>query len=174
MALVPGTPNEGTPFLGEPFIFPSIGNVGPPYIATLSLPRLTIGLPMWLFSTPVFPNVPIVSNAPSVSMHTLPLKNVLKNVHLMLILFLLHPLHILLFLLLHLVKASLLVTRRLRRRRKRRTRRRKISKRSSNQLLLIRMETSRNLSPKLANPNSLAGFARVITFSRISLVFPRS
>jgi hypothetical protein len=103
-------------------------------------------------------------------MGTLPLKNLVKKFHLMGILFLLLPLYILLFCLLHLVKYSPLVTRILR---KSRTRRRKINKRSRNQLLLIRMETSRNLSPKFANPNSLVGFARVITFSRISLVFPR-
>jgi hypothetical protein len=56
MASVPGMTNEGTPFPGEPFVFPSYGNVGPPYIATLSLPGLTIGLPVWLFSTPVISN----------------------------------------------------------------------------------------------------------------------
>jgi hypothetical protein len=48
--------NEGTPLPGETFVFPSYGNVGPPYIATLSLPGLTIGLPVWLFSTPVISN----------------------------------------------------------------------------------------------------------------------
>jgi hypothetical protein len=63
MASVPGTTNEGTPFPGEPFIFPSFGNVGPPYIATLSLPGLTIGLPVWFFSTPVILNAPGPSNA---------------------------------------------------------------------------------------------------------------
>jgi hypothetical protein len=56
MASVPGMTNEGTPFPGEPFVFPSYGNVGPPYITTLSLPGLTIGLPVWLFSTPVISN----------------------------------------------------------------------------------------------------------------------
>jgi hypothetical protein len=56
MASVPGMTNEGTPLPGEPFVFPSYGNVGPPYIATLSLPGLTIGLPVWLFSTPVISN----------------------------------------------------------------------------------------------------------------------
>jgi hypothetical protein len=56
MASVPGMTNEGTPFPGEPFVFPSYGNIGPPYIATLSLPGLTIGLPVWLFSTPVISN----------------------------------------------------------------------------------------------------------------------
>jgi hypothetical protein len=55
MASVPGTTNEGTPFLGEPFVFPSYRNIGPPHIATLSLPGLTIGLPVWLFSTQVIP-----------------------------------------------------------------------------------------------------------------------
>jgi hypothetical protein len=56
MASVPRMTNEGTPFPGEPFIFPSYGNIGPPHIATLSLPGLTIGLPVWLFSTQVIPN----------------------------------------------------------------------------------------------------------------------
>jgi hypothetical protein len=56
MASVPGMTNEGTPAPGEPFVFPSYGNIGPPHIATLSLPGLTIGLPVWLFSTQVIPN----------------------------------------------------------------------------------------------------------------------
>jgi hypothetical protein len=63
MASVPGTTNEGTPFPGEPFVFPSFGNVGPPYIATLSLPGFTIGLPVWFFSTLVIPNAPSASYA---------------------------------------------------------------------------------------------------------------
>jgi hypothetical protein len=44
MALVPEMTNEGTSSPGEPFFFPSYGNIGPPHIATLSLPGLTIGL----------------------------------------------------------------------------------------------------------------------------------
>jgi hypothetical protein len=56
MASVPKMTNEGTPVPGEPFAFPSYGNIGPPHIATLSLPGLTIGLPVWLFSTQVIPN----------------------------------------------------------------------------------------------------------------------
>jgi hypothetical protein len=48
--------NEGTPAPGEPFVFPSYGNIGPPHITTLSLPGLTIGLPVWLFSTQVILN----------------------------------------------------------------------------------------------------------------------
>jgi hypothetical protein len=57
MASIPRMTHEGTPFLGEPFVFPSYENVGPPYIATLSLPRLTIGLLVWLFSTPIISKV---------------------------------------------------------------------------------------------------------------------
>jgi hypothetical protein len=56
MASVPGMTNEGTPLPGETFVFPSYRKVGPPYIATLSLLGLTIGLPVWLFSTPVISN----------------------------------------------------------------------------------------------------------------------
>jgi hypothetical protein len=51
MASVLGMTNEGTPAPREPFVFSSYGNIGPPHIATLSLPNLTIGLPVWLFST---------------------------------------------------------------------------------------------------------------------------
>jgi hypothetical protein len=80
MASVPEMTNEGTPAPGEPFVFPSYGNIGPPHIATLSLPGLTIGLPVWLFSTQVIPNAvsaSFVSTSP-------------KNINLMLILHLLH------------------------------------------------------------------------------------
>jgi hypothetical protein len=51
MVFVPRMTNEETPTTGEPFVFTSYGNVGPPYIATLSLPGITIGLSVWLFST---------------------------------------------------------------------------------------------------------------------------
>jgi hypothetical protein len=67
MASVPEMTNEGTPALGEPFVFPSYGNIGPPHIATLSLPGLTIGLPVWLFSTQVILNAvsaSVVSTSP--------------------------------------------------------------------------------------------------------------
>jgi hypothetical protein len=59
--------NEGTSALGEPFFFPSYGNIGPPHIATLSLPGLTIGFPVWLFSTQVISNAvssSVVSTSP--------------------------------------------------------------------------------------------------------------
>jgi hypothetical protein len=54
--VISGMTNEGTPFPREPFVFPSYGNIGPPHIATLSLLGLTIGLPVWLFSTQVVLN----------------------------------------------------------------------------------------------------------------------
>jgi hypothetical protein len=56
MASVPRTNNEENPLPGEPFVFPSYGTIGPPHIATLSLPSLTIGLSVWFFSTQVIPN----------------------------------------------------------------------------------------------------------------------
>jgi hypothetical protein len=58
MASNPESTNGGTPCSGEPFTFPSFGNIGPPYIATLSLPGLTIELPVWLFPTLVIVNLP--------------------------------------------------------------------------------------------------------------------
>jgi hypothetical protein len=56
MASVLEMTNEGTSTPGESFVFPSYGNIGPPHIATLSLPGLTIGLSVWLFSTQVIMN----------------------------------------------------------------------------------------------------------------------
>ena len=47
--------------MGTPCTIPLTGNVGVPLMATLNLPRFTLGLPVWLFSTP------IVSNAPGAS-----------------------------------------------------------------------------------------------------------
>jgi hypothetical protein len=67
MASVPEMTNEGTSAPGEPFFSPSYGNIGPPHIATLSLPGLTIVLPVWLFSTQVISNVvsaSVVSTSP--------------------------------------------------------------------------------------------------------------
>jgi hypothetical protein len=55
--------NRGTPSPGEPYTFPSFGNFGPPYIATLSLSGLTIRLSVWLFPTLVILNPPNVSTA---------------------------------------------------------------------------------------------------------------
>ena len=51
--------NQGIPLGGNPSPFSSWGDVGAPHMATLSLPGLTIGLPVWLFSTNVIQNTTI-------------------------------------------------------------------------------------------------------------------
>ena len=48
-----GTTNQDASSQGMSFVFPPYGNVGPLFMDTLSLPRLTIGLPIWLFSSSV-------------------------------------------------------------------------------------------------------------------------
>ena len=67
MATVPEFTNQGTPLNENPSTFPCFGNVGPPYMATLSLPGFTIGLPVWLFSTSLASNTPIVPPQPDAS-----------------------------------------------------------------------------------------------------------
>ena len=54
--------NQETPSPGMSFFFPPYGDVGPPFMATLSLPGLTIGLPGWLFSSSFIPSTPIASD----------------------------------------------------------------------------------------------------------------
>ena len=61
MATFPGFTNLGSPSEGNPGQFPPPGNVGAPYMATLSLPGLTVGLPVWLFSTSLVSTVSVVS-----------------------------------------------------------------------------------------------------------------
>ena len=61
MAEIPKSSNQEIPVHVDPCDFPCFGNVGPPMMATLSLPGLTIGLPVWLFS------IPNVSSAPNAS-----------------------------------------------------------------------------------------------------------
>ena len=51
--------NQETPLPRMYFLFPLYGDVGPPLMATLILPRLTIGLPIWLFSSTVIPRTPV-------------------------------------------------------------------------------------------------------------------
>ena len=53
METFPDFTNQGIPSDGNPGPFPPFGNVGAPYMATLSLLGLTVGLPVWLFSTSV-------------------------------------------------------------------------------------------------------------------------
>src|SRR5271168_2502659 len=67
MANVSEFTNLGTPLNEDPSTFPFFGNVGPPYMATLSLSGFTIGLPIWLFSTSLAPNTPIVPPQPNAS-----------------------------------------------------------------------------------------------------------
>ena len=57
-----GTTNQETPLPSMSFVFPPYEDVGPHLMATLSLPGLTIGLPVWLFSSPVIPCTPVVSD----------------------------------------------------------------------------------------------------------------
>jgi len=59
MATTPESTNQGIPFDGNPSPFPPFGNIGAPYMATLSLPEFIIGLPVWLFSTSFVKNVVI-------------------------------------------------------------------------------------------------------------------
>ena len=51
--------NQGIPLEGNPSPFSYWRNIGAPYMATLSLPGITIGLPVWLFSTSVIQNIVI-------------------------------------------------------------------------------------------------------------------
>ena len=48
--------NQGTPIHWDPCSFPCFGNVDPPMMATLNLPRFTMGIPIWLFTIIVVPN----------------------------------------------------------------------------------------------------------------------
>lgn len=56
MAIVLEFSNQGTPFNGDPSPFPCFGNVSPPYMAMLYLPRFMVGLLVWLFSNSLIPN----------------------------------------------------------------------------------------------------------------------
>lgn len=48
--------DKDLPFNGNPNPLLDFANVGPPYVAILSLPGFTIGLPLWLFSTSLIQN----------------------------------------------------------------------------------------------------------------------
>ena len=58
----PETTSQENPFQDMSFVSPPCGAVGPPFMATLNLPGLTIGLLVWLFSTHVIPNASFVSD----------------------------------------------------------------------------------------------------------------
>ena len=51
--------------MGTPCHIPLTGNVGVPLMATLNLLGFTLGLPVWLFSTPIVLNAPDVSQVSS-------------------------------------------------------------------------------------------------------------
>lgn len=51
MTNIPVESNQGTPPKWDHCAFPFFGNVGTPLMATLNIPGLTIGLPIWLWST---------------------------------------------------------------------------------------------------------------------------
>ena len=57
MASFPELTGQGVPPDGNPRLFLAVGNVGVQYITTLSLPGLTIGLPVWLFSNSMVSSV---------------------------------------------------------------------------------------------------------------------
>jgi len=57
METFPEFTSQGNPFNGNPIPFPSFGNIGAPYMATVALLGLTIDLLVWLFSTLVILSV---------------------------------------------------------------------------------------------------------------------
>ena len=62
--------NQGIPSEGNPSPFPAFGNVGAPYMETFSLPRLTVGLLLWLFSTSMVLNNSIsIQSSPPPEQH---------------------------------------------------------------------------------------------------------
>jgi hypothetical protein len=52
MAKFPGDTNQGAPSQGDSCAFPFIGNIGVPLMATLYIPGLNVGLPVWLGTIP--------------------------------------------------------------------------------------------------------------------------
>jgi hypothetical protein len=52
MVKVPDDNNQGTPSQGDSCSFPFFGNVGVPLMATLYIPGLNVGLPVWLGTIP--------------------------------------------------------------------------------------------------------------------------
>jgi hypothetical protein len=56
MAKFPGDTNQGAPSQGDSCAFPFFENVGVPLMATLYIPRLNVGLPVWLGTIPNVPN----------------------------------------------------------------------------------------------------------------------
>ena len=59
MEITPESIDQGIHFDGNPSPFPPFGNLGAPYMATLSPLGITISLLVWLFSTSLVQNVVI-------------------------------------------------------------------------------------------------------------------
>ena len=68
MATILESTNQGNPSNRNPGPFPSFGNIGAPYMETLSLLGFTTSLLVWFFLTPMVLNVqtaPQPSSPPS-------------------------------------------------------------------------------------------------------------
>jgi hypothetical protein len=52
MDKIPDDTNQGTPSQGDSCSFPFFGNFGVPLMATLYIPGLNVGLPVWLGTIP--------------------------------------------------------------------------------------------------------------------------
>ena len=57
MVNIPMETNQGTFLKGDPYAFPFFGKIGIPLMATLNIPGLSVGLPIWLWSTLNIPDV---------------------------------------------------------------------------------------------------------------------
>ena len=64
MASSSGATTQEVPFQGIPFVFPPSECIGPLFIATLNIPRITIGLPVYIFN-PLIHVTPNASNVTS-------------------------------------------------------------------------------------------------------------
>ena len=65
MSNTPLNTNQEIPMLGTPCTIPLTRNVGVPLMATRNLLGFTLGLPVWLFSTPTILNDPDASQVSS-------------------------------------------------------------------------------------------------------------
>jgi hypothetical protein len=176
MVSVPGMTNEGTSALGEPFVFSSYENIGPPHLATLSLPGLTIGLSVWLFSTQVVLNAVsalVISTSPQENQpHVDPSPSSLviysspSSLARSSSISSSSPSEI--------SQASNSVNKK-KKKRKNKKKKNKPDMLENNQLLLIVLGVlMMSRTPKQpVSPSTLGGFVRVAIFLRIALVYPR-